>query len=67
MSRLQTKVPECKHREPNRLLREQFIGGLNNVGITHYMLREITALEKDEKAIREHVLGWVCRLEIQRV
>ena len=34
IGRLQTKVTECEYRDPNRLLPEQFICGLNDDDMT---------------------------------
>ena len=45
MGRLQTKVAECEYREPERLLTELFIGGLNDNDMNDEILREATTLE----------------------
>ena len=45
MGRLQTNVGECEYREPDKLLTELFIGGLNLNDMTDEKLRDITILE----------------------
>ena len=65
MDRLQTKVAECKYRDPDRLLREQFIGRLNNDGMTNDTLKDSTALENNKEAMSECMLGRVHRVEEQ--
>ena len=47
-------------KKPNRLLTEQFIGGLNDNDMTDEIFREITTLENTEEATGEHVLIWAC-------
>ena len=56
----------CEYIEPDILLMEQFIGGLNNADMTDEILRKVTALENIEEAKSEHELSWVCRVEVQR-
>ena len=41
MGRLQTKVAVCKYRECDRILTEQFIGELNDKGMTDEILRDV--------------------------
>ena len=60
------KLAKCEYRDPDRLLIELFIGGLTDDGITIEILREVTTVEKIEEATSEHVLGWACRVEVQR-
>ena len=57
IGRLQTKVPKCRYKDPDRLLTEQFIGGLNDDGMTD---------ENIEKSTSRNVLGWACRVGAQR-
>ena len=64
--RLWTKVAECKYRGYDRLLTEQFIGGINNEGMTDEILREVATLEDVQKATSECILALVHRLEVQR-
>ena len=45
MGRLQTKAAEWEFTEYNRLLTEQFIGGLNQEGMTDEILKEVEMLE----------------------
>ena len=40
------KPAECEYSESNRLLTEQFIGGLNDDNITDEKCREVTMLLK---------------------
>ena len=56
MGRLQTNAAECEYKEHNRLLTEQFMGNLNDVGMTDEILREVTTLENIEEANSECVL-----------
>ena len=67
MGRLQTKVSECKYRDPDRLLREQFIGSVKDDGMTGEILQQVTTLEYNEEAMSEYMLGLACRVEIKRV
>ena len=62
MSRLLTKVAKSKYIDPDRLLTEQFIGGLNDNDMTDEILRKVTNLEHTE-VTNEHVLSWVHKLE----
>ena len=66
MGKLQTKVAECKYRDPDRLLTEQFIGGLNNEDMTNEILRQVTALENTEEVTSECSLGCMHRLGAHR-
>ena len=52
--------------DPDRLLREQFIGRLTEDGMTNEILREVTTLENIEEAVGEHMLGWVHRMQVQK-
>ena len=63
---LKTKVAECQYKEYERLLREQFISGLNDSGIISEILNEVAALKDIEDHMTEHVLLWVQRVEAQR-
>ena len=44
MGRLWPKAVECEYRDYNRLPTEQFIGGLNDKGMTDEILREVAML-----------------------
>ena len=57
---------ECEYRTYDRLLTEQFIGGLNDNGIIDEILREVTMLVDIEEAISACVLTLVHRLEANR-
>ena len=45
MGRLWTRAAECKYKEYDKLLTEQFIGGLNNEVMIDDIFREATTLE----------------------
>ena len=57
---------KCEYRGYERLLTEQFIGGLNDEGMTDEILRDVAMLGNIEEATSEHVLTWACRVEGQR-
>ena len=65
MGRLQEKVAECKYREYDRLLTEQFIGDINDKGMTNGVLREVAMLEDIEEATSECILTCPCRVGVQ--
>ena len=56
MGRLWTKVAKCECSESDRLLTEQFIGGLNDADMCDEILSEVTMLENIEDATSKHVL-----------
>ena len=60
------KVAKFDYREFDRLFTEEFIGGVNDEGMTEDILRELATLEDIEEATTEHVLTWACRVEVQR-
>ena len=62
--RLQTKAADCEYKEYCRLLTEQFIGALNDEGMTDEIVREVATLGNIEEATSECILAWVCRLEV---
>ena len=57
IGRLCPKVAKCNYRDPDRLLKEQFIVRLNLDGMTDEILREVIAPKNIEEATSEHVLG----------
>ena len=59
------KVAEWNYKEYDRLLREQFINGLDDKDMINAILREVSGLNI-EHAIREGVLFWFHRMEVQR-
>ena len=63
MSRLQIQT---KAMEYDRCLTEQFIGWLNDEGMSSEILRKTTTLEDIEDATSEKVLIWTQRWEVQR-
>ena len=56
MGRLQLKAAECKYREYDRLLTEQFIGELKDECMTDENLREVATLEVIEEVTDECIL-----------
>ena len=65
MSRLQTKVAGFEYRESERLLTEQFIGGLND-NMTDEILRDVTMQENIKEAASECMLIGACIVEVKR-
>ena len=53
MGRLWTKVKECEFKDYDRLLTEEFIGGIDNDGNKMEILREVAALEDYEDVMSE--------------
>ena len=47
---------DCEYKEYDRLLTEQFIGGLNDEGMISETLREVAALENIEDAMSVRLL-----------
>ena len=66
MDRLRNKAAECQYTEYDRLLTEQFISRLHYNGMINKIFKEVATLEDTEDAKREHVLLWMCRVEVQR-
>ena len=58
MGRLWTQVTKCEYREPDRLLTDPFICGLNNGDIPDKVFGEVKTLEYIEEATSEHVPSW---------
>ena len=57
---------ECQYKEYDRLLTEQFINALNDNGMFHEILKEVTTLKDTEDATSDCDLLWVCRVEVKR-
>ena len=65
MGRLHVAVVECKYREVDQQLKEQFIHGLNDKVMLEEVSRELTTRNNDEQTTSEGVLVWVKRVEVQ--
>ena len=65
MGRLQTKVARHKYTGCDRLLTQQFIGGLSDKGMTDEILKEVAMLEDIEEATSDPIFTWVHRVEVQ--
>ena len=66
MDRLRTKAADCKYKEYDRLLTEQFINRLNDDGMVDEILKEANILQDIEDASCEYVLLWAFRLDMPR-
>ena len=64
--RLWTKAAECEYKQYDRLLTEQFIGGLNDEGMIDEILREVVTLGNIEDVTSEHVLILAHRVKAER-
>ena len=63
---LRIKAAECKYKEYNILITEQFINGLNDDWICDKILKEVAMLEDIEDTKSECVLLWEYKVEVQR-
>ena len=59
-----TNIAMNEYCESDRLLTEQFTGGLNDDDMSDETLRDITTLENIEEATGEQVLIWACRVGV---
>ena len=66
MERLRNKVDECKYKETNRLLIQQFINWLNDDIMIEEMTRGLTAINIMSTVARSQVLRWPKWIEAQR-
>ena len=66
MGGLWTKAADCECKEYGRLLREQFINGLDEEAWCG-ILREVSALEDTDDATKKRELLWAQRKVVQRV
>ena len=66
MGRLRVKAMECKYKEWDRRLKEQFINSMNDKTLTADIRKELTIINYISKVMRKEVLSWVTRIEIQQ-
>ena len=57
---------ECKYRELDRQLKEQFINGLNDKAMLDEIIREHTTKNNNKQVMSEAVLAWAKRIVVQR-
>ena len=67
MGRLRTAAVQCKYKELDRQLKEQFIHCLNDDEMLVEVIRELTKCGGDVTIPSEIVLAWTKRVEAQRV
>ena len=65
--RLRTAAVECKYKEVDRQLKEQFIHGVNDDEILEEVARELTKYGEDVTIPSESVLAWARSVEAKRV
>ena len=58
---------ECRFKEIDRQLKEQFIHGLNDESMLDEIIRELTSRNGNVQTTSEDVLVWTKRVEAQRV
>ena len=66
MGRLCVVAAECKYRELDRQLKEQFIHGLSDKVMLDEIIRELTTQNNNEQVTSEGILAWAKRIEVQR-
>ena len=59
MGRLKIKVTNCKYKEYDRRLKEQFINGLDDDTIIAKIIKELTALKDTREVSSKQVLMWM--------
>ena len=57
---------ECKYKEVDRQLKEQFIQDLNDNEMLAEIIRELTKCKENVTILSETVLAWAKRVEVQR-
>ena len=57
---------ECNYTEIDRQLKEQFIHGLSNRGMSIEIIRELTKMGDNESITSEQVLAWARRAGAQK-
>ena len=66
MGRLRTAVVECKYKEVDRQLKEQFIHGLNDNEMLAEIIRELTKCKENVTIPSEAILVWAKSVEAQK-
>ena len=67
IDRWRTAEVECKYKEVDRQLKEQFIHGLNDDEKLVEVIRELRKCGKDVPIPSETVLAWAKRVEAERI
>ena len=65
MGKLRIAATECKYKEINRQLKEQFIHGLNDSDMSIEIIKKLVKLEENDNVTSEQVLTWARRVEAQ--
>ena len=55
------KVNECKYKEKDRRLKEQFINGINDDKMMAEIIGELTTVKKTTEITSEQVIDWAIR------
>ena len=66
MGRLQVKAADCKYKENEGRLKEQFINGLNDKAITVKITKKLMVPKDTSKVTSDQVLVWGQRVKAQR-
>ena len=67
MGWLHMAVAECRYKEIDRQLKEQFIHGLNDKIMLNEIIRELTSRTGNVQTTSKDVLAWAKRFKAQRV
>ena len=67
MGHLRLKENECKYKEHNSCLKEQFINKVNDDALTQQISKELTMIKNTSDVTSEPVLAWAECIEVQRV
>ena len=67
MGRLRTMAAECKYKELDRCLKEQFVNGLNDDVMMVEIIFELTSMLDTSSVTSKQVFAWTRRVEAQRM
>ena len=62
-----TEATDCKYKEYDRRLKEQFINGLVDENMEEEIIRELTASKDTSEVISKQILLLAQRMEVQKV
>ena len=66
MGKLRMANTEYNYMEINKQLKEQFIHGLNDSGMSIQIINECTKIEENDNVTNEQVLPWARSVEAQK-
>ena len=66
MGYIRIKTNECKYKEKDRRLKEQFIYGINYIEMVREIIHKLSTVKKTSKITRDHILAWARRVEVQK-